>query len=102
MMGLHSGGLREVGFGAAGVSWDSHHKRWRAEIRVATGDGKTKQRTLGRFLKEVDAALAYDRAAREHHKDKAKLNFPDLPPQPQAVVVWTLRKTTSQYRGKSR
>jgi hypothetical protein len=48
----------------------------------------------------VDAALAYDQAAREHHKDKAKLNFPDLPPQPQAAVIETPRQATSQYRGK--
>jgi hypothetical protein len=55
-------------------------------------------------LNEVEAALAYDQAAREHHKDKAKLNFPDLPPQPQ--VQWassrTPREAGSEYRGKSR
>jgi hypothetical protein len=28
-------------------------------------------------VNELDAALAYDQAAREHHNDKAKLNFPD-------------------------
>jgi hypothetical protein len=51
-----------------------------AEIRVATGDGESKKRYLGGFVNEVDAALAYDQAPRENHKDKAKLNFPDLPP----------------------
>jgi hypothetical protein len=53
-------------------------------------------------VNEVDAALAYDQAAREHHKDKAKLNFPDLPPQPQAALSKTPRQATSQYRGKGR
>jgi hypothetical protein len=59
----------------------------------------------------VDAALAYDQAAREYHKDKAQLNFPDLPPQPQ--VGWSMvipsqaasdktsRHPTSRYRGES-
>jgi hypothetical protein len=36
-------------------------------------------------VKEVDAALAYDQAAREYHKAKAQLNFPDWPPQPQGA-----------------
>jgi hypothetical protein len=57
-------------------------------------------RYLGSFVNEVDAALAYDQAAREHHKDKAKLNFPDLPPQPQAALNKTPRKAASQYRGR--
>jgi hypothetical protein len=29
----------------------------------------------------VEAAMAYDQAAREHHKQKAKLNFPEGPPR---------------------
>jgi hypothetical protein len=86
---------------AAGVSWSSHKTSWVAAIYADAGDGKKKQRQLGSFLNEVDAALAYDQTAREHHKDKAKLNFPDLPPQPQKASSKTLRQATSQYRGKS-
>jgi hypothetical protein len=53
-------------------------------------------------VNEVDAALAYDQAAREHHGDKAQLNFPDLPPQPQAASSKATRQGTSKYRGKGR
>jgi hypothetical protein len=85
---------------AAGVSWDNHEKRWRATIHVIAGDGDgtSKPRHLGAFIKEVEAALAYDQAAREHDADESKLNFPYLRPQPQEG----LRQTPSQYRGKSR
>jgi hypothetical protein len=70
---------------AAGVCWIDRHKRWRAASRVDAGDGKSKVKHLGWFLEkeEVRAALAYDEAAREHHGDKAQLNFPHLPPPPQ-------------------
>jgi hypothetical protein len=88
---------------AAGVCWDRHRKRWRGEIGVTAGDGKSTKRTLGWFLNEVEAALAYDQAAGEHHKDKAQINFPDLPPQRQVASSKTPRQpATSQYRGKSR
>jgi hypothetical protein len=87
------------GIRAAGVFWESRKKRWIAQIQAKAGDGKSK-RHLGSFLSEEDAALAYDQAAREHHKDKAKLNFPDLPPQPR--LTKTPSETTSQYRGKGR
>jgi hypothetical protein len=87
---------------AAGVHWDSSHKKWIAKINAIAGDGKSKSRKLGSFVSQVDAALAYDQAAREHHKDKAQLNFPDLPPQLQVVWRKAPRGATSQYRGKGR
>jgi hypothetical protein len=90
-----------TGARAAGVYRAPTGKRWRAEIDARAGDAGSKRRKLGVFVNEVDAALAYDQAAREHHKDKAKLNFPDLPPQPQVVVNRTPRKGSSQYRGKA-
>jgi hypothetical protein len=80
---------------AAGVCWHRQNKRWIATISVSTGNGESKLRYLGSFVNEVEAALAYDQAAREHHKDKAKLNFPGLPPQPQAAS-----NKSSQYRGR--
>jgi hypothetical protein len=88
-----------VRLGLAGVSRDPSGIRWRARIGADTGDGKSKQRYLGDYVNEVDAALAYDQAAREHHGKKAQLNFPHLPPQPK-VAVNEARHATSRYRGK--
>jgi hypothetical protein len=68
--------------GSAGVSWNSQDERWRAQIRADTGDGKSKTRYLGSFVKQVGAARAYDQAAREYHGNRAKLNFPDPSPKP--------------------
>lgn len=53
-----------------GVSKCSKDGRWQARIRV-----KRQVTYLGRFVKEEDAARRYDEAAREHHGDKAVLNF---------------------------
>lgn len=53
-----------------GVSWDYTHSRWEANIQV-----KGKRIRLGRFRNELDAAIAYDIAAREHHGERARLNF---------------------------
>lgn len=44
-----------------------------AHIRI-----NKKQRCLGVFNTEIDAAMAYDNAARSHHGEFAKLNFPDI------------------------
>jgi hypothetical protein len=54
-----------------GVSWDKVRKKFKATI---TPLGK--QRHLGYYLAEEDAARAYDRAAVEAYGEFAKLNFP--------------------------
>jgi len=46
--------------------------RWIAQITV---DKKRKQ--IGSFSTEEEAARAYDRHAKNHYKDFARLNFPD-------------------------
>lgn len=57
-----------------GVSWDKQSKGWRSTIYA---DGKTHH--LGIYLDEVFAAKVYDLAAKAHHSDFARLNFPDEP-----------------------
>jgi len=52
-----------------GVSLEKRTGRWRAFIRVSY-----KKVALGYFASEVEAAAAYDRAAREHHGQFAYTN----------------------------
>lgn len=54
-----------------GVAWHARDERWVAGIRIGG-----RQKHLGSFIKEDDAAKAYDCAAKEHHKEFANLNFP--------------------------
>lgn len=54
-----------------GVTYDPNKKLYRARIMV---DGKSMG--LGRFKLEIDAAIAYDNAAREHFGEFAYLNLP--------------------------
>lgn len=54
-----------------GVYWDKQMSKFRSRIRI---DGKSKH--LGLFDNEVDAAKAYDLAARELYGEHAHLNFP--------------------------
>lgn len=52
----------------------SKRNPWRAQIRL------NKANTfLGYYPTEIDAARAYDRAARAHYGRMAMLNFPDDP-----------------------
>lgn len=53
-----------------GVRWDKSRDKWLAGIEVL---GKSK--TLGRFISERDAAMAYDTAAKKYFGEFAALNF---------------------------
>ena len=55
--------------GFKGVCLDG--KRWRAQINL-----QGRRMNLGRFAAAEEAARAYDAAAREHHGEFARLNFP--------------------------
>jgi hypothetical protein len=55
-----------------GVYFEKAKGRWTVKIRT----GRGKRLWLGRFNSEIDAARAYDAAARKYHKEFAVLNFP--------------------------
>lgn len=54
-----------------GVSWHAARNKWQAHIKY------NKSKFLGRFDSEIEAAKAYDKAARELFGEYARLNFPD-------------------------
>ena len=58
--------------GYKGVIWFSRDNKWRAEIRVF---GKNKH--LGLYENIIDAAHAYDEAAKKYRGEFAVLNFPN-------------------------
>jgi len=58
-----------------GVYWHKRDKVWRAYINV-----NKVRLSLGSFHDEIDAARAYDEAARKDFGDFARLNFPDNKP----------------------
>lgn len=69
-------GLRSAS-GFKGVSWNKENQKWQVYIRVPNPDGgRGTRRSLGRFDDPAEAAMAYDRAARELHGEFAYLNFP--------------------------
>lgn len=53
-----------------GVRWNKESRRWRAAIQL---NGRQKQ--IGVFTDEIEAAKAYDAAARVLHGEFARLNF---------------------------
>jgi len=54
-----------------GVSFEKEHKKWRACIYY-----ERKRMHLGYFDNQIDAAKAYDAAARKYYGKHAKVNFP--------------------------
>jgi hypothetical protein len=54
-----------------GVSFYKSRKKWVAYI-----DAAGKRISLGYFNSEIDAARAYDEAAKKYHGEFARLNFP--------------------------
>lgn len=55
-----------------GVSWTTRRQKWCAQIEV-----DKRNRHIGYFLSEEEAARAYDRVALEVFGEYAYLNFPD-------------------------
>ena len=56
-----------------GLEWDKTQRKWKVRIQLA---GRKKY--IGSFANEIDAARAYDEAARQLHGDFASLNFPGV------------------------
>jgi len=55
-----------------GVYWRKRNRKWQAQINF-----NKKRIYLGTFSDEIEAAKAYDRAARKYHGQFAYLNFPN-------------------------
>ncbi len=65
-----------------GVWWSKGMQMWGAEIQA---HGKAE--FLGYFVRELQAARAYDAAARRLHAQYASLNFPEE--EPSGTPMWT-------------
>ncbi len=53
-----------------GVSWCKSRNSWEANINIFG-----KKRFLGRYKSEIEAAIAYDQAAKKYFREFARLNF---------------------------
>jgi hypothetical protein len=64
-----------------GVSWNKRSGKWQAHIRI-----QGVWTCIGCFTEEVEAALAFDAAARTHHGAFGRYNFP-LPGEQPALTA---------------
>jgi len=55
-----------------GIYWDKALKKWRVRLDI---DGRTE--SFGCYSDELEAAMAYDRVAKQHRGEFASLNFPE-------------------------
>jgi hypothetical protein len=55
-----------------GVTWHKAQRKWAVQICY-----NNIHKNVGYFHDEIEAAKAYDKAAKKHHKDFAVLNFPN-------------------------
>ncbi|MHC4641360.1 MAG: AP2/ERF family transcription factor [Planctomycetota bacterium] len=56
-----------------GLEWDRIQRKWKARIQL-----NNRKIYLGSFNLEIEAARAYDQAAKKHHREFANLNFPPM------------------------
>jgi len=80
-----------------GVTYSKSMRKWVARI---TFQGRRFH--LGGFVKEVEAARAYDRAAVEFFGESARLNFPEEWPPERRAEVYALRDAAEKEKGKSK
>jgi hypothetical protein len=66
-----------------GVFFDKRIGKWAAKIRY-----QGKRIYLGSFKTEIEAARAYDEAAKKYHGDFARLNFPKHSEGPKEIPAW--------------
>jgi hypothetical protein len=59
-----------------GVSKAKKDGQWRSRINIKAG-GKTREKQIGVYDSEIEAAKAYDKVAIECRGSRAKLNFPE-------------------------
>ena len=55
-----------------GLQWDKRSKKWQVNMRI-----DRQLRGFGSYTSEIEAAKAYDRAAKKHRGEFAVLNFPE-------------------------
>ncbi len=79
-----------------GVHFDKRAGRWAAMIRK-----KGKKTWLGYYDCEIEAARAYDAAAREYHGEFARLNFPERSEGPRMPLAGTHTPLVLQQGTKS-